>query len=111
MSGMSRTKGTLWQRACRHTLETLGIHVTARQPGERGDDLVLGHPYDWISLEVKNASRLELAAWVDQARDQAKPGQLPVVWIHRRGAADPLGGYIVINAGDYWHDITGRTAP
>ena len=105
----SRRKGYTWALTCRRALERLGITVTARQGGEAGDDIVLGHPYDWLSVEAKCQDKLSLGAWVDQARRNAAPGQLPVVWVHRRGKADPLDGFVVIDARDYWRDITGRT--
>lgn len=38
-----------------------------------------------MAVEVKRAESLQLQAWIDQARRQAKPGQLPVLAYRRNG--------------------------
>jgi hypothetical protein len=63
---------------------------------QRGDDIATDAP---VSIEVKDCARLELAAWVRQAQQNA--GDRPaVVWHKRRGVGDPGGWYVTMTGND-----------
>ncbi len=63
---------------------------------QRGDDIASDLP---VSIEVKDCVRLELAAWLRQAQQNA--GNRPaVVWHKRRGVADPGGWYVTMTGND-----------
>lgn len=66
---------------------------------DRGD--VAGIP--GVVIECKSATRLEMAAWLDEAEteranDRADVG---VVWIKRRGKTSPGAGFVVMSGDQF----------
>jgi hypothetical protein len=108
MSGAtSRRKGSRAEVAVVHALRRAGWQAdTSRNvlDGRRtGDDIVWDGP---ASIEVKDVARLELAAWVKQARENAA-GRPAVVWHKKRGTADPAGWYVTMTGDDFLRLIGG----
>lgn len=100
MSGKaSRDRGKRAELAVAHWLTENGWPArTSRSTSgyQQGDDLVTGTGLSW---EVKDHARLELAAWLDQARRQS--GGKPAVVMHkRRGVASPGGWYVTMTGDD-----------
>lgn len=66
---------------------------------DRGD--IAGIP--GVVIEVKNAARTELAAWLDEANREGDfdslnwDGDLPVVWHKRRGKGSPGEWYVTMD--------------
>jgi hypothetical protein len=102
MSGASsRRKGSRAEVAVVHALRRAGWDAdTSRNvlDGRRtGDDIVWDGP---ASIEVKDVTRLELAAWLKQAQEQAD-GRPAVVWHKKRGVADAEGWYVTMSGEDF----------
>lgn len=101
----SRRKGAHYERQCELWLTSVfGDRITrTNRSGYDGDDFDLDGA---ISIEAKNQTRLELAAWIDQADTQAGPDRLPVVLHKRRGRTDIGDHYVTMTARDFaalWH--------
>lgn len=102
MSGSSsRRKGSRAEVEVVHALRRAGWTAdTSRNvlDGRRtGDDVVWDGP---VSIEVKDVARLELAAWLKQAQEQA--GDRPaVVWHKKRGTANAEGWYVTMSGEDF----------
>jgi len=92
----SHVKGRSWSRAVRNVLEAAGAMVHTRPLGEAGDDLAVQLGRVSLSIECKNQKTLKLAAFVDQAADNAAGHQIPVAVIKRIGKADACDGYAVL---------------
>ena len=101
MSGAaSRRKGQRAELAVARMLRAFGWAArTSRsvQGVQGGADLITDCP---LSIEVKDHARMELAAWLDQAVDQAKPGAPGVVFHHRRGKGNPADWYATMRVSD-----------
>jgi hypothetical protein len=97
----SRRKGSRAEVAVVHALRRAGWTAdTSRNvlDGRRtGDDIVWDGP---ASIEVKDVARLELAAWLKQAEEQAG-GRPAVVWHKKRGTAEPEGWYVTMSGADF----------
>lgn len=96
MGQTSRRKGRRWENAVVAWLNDNGFPSAQRNEyvnAQAGD--ILGLP-SW-SLECKSGQRLDLAAWVDQARIQAVTADCPyyAVIAKRKGVTDPGGAYVV----------------
>ena len=87
MGRMSRQKGKRGERECAAELAEL-LGVTARrgvqyQGGPESPDVVLeGVP---IHVECKRVEALNLYAAIEQAKKDALPGAVPVVWHRKNG--------------------------
>ncbi len=94
----ARGKGTRWETAIVDYLRSNGVpHAERRARNgakDRGD--IAGMP--GVVVEAKNATRTELAAWVDEAEsERANDGaDLGVVWHHRRGKGSPADAYVTM---------------
>ena len=102
MSGAaSRRKGSRAEVAVVHALRRAGWDAdTSRNvlEGRRtGDDIVWDGP---ASIEVKDVARLDLAGWLNQARQNAH-GRPAVVWHKKRGTADAEGWYVTMTGADF----------
>lgn len=95
----SKAKGTAAETAVVRFLRAIGFAQAERRTlngtQDRGD--IAGLP--GIVIEVKNCSRQELAAWVEEAeRERANDGaSLGVVWHKRRGKADPRDWFVTMS--------------
>lgn len=113
---MSRNKqrGTRWESAIVAYLRDNGWRYADRLPlsgaRDRGD-VTLGNGSPLV-IEAKNAARIELAAWVDEANTEAdnasehrawEAEHIGVVWVHRKGKADPADGYVVMDGATFLH--------
>lgn len=82
----SRRKGATAERELFNLLnEKLGRQVFKRnllQSRQGGAD---NEGETALAIEVKRCETLALPAWIKQAKEQAKPGQLPVVAYRRSG--------------------------
>lgn len=94
-------KGSAFRRLIQSYLEAHGFACEFRGIGDTGDDIT-ARRYDVVlSVECKNRARMELAAWVDQAVEQAPLGQVPVVIHKRRGKAHPGDQYVTLTLDDF----------
>lgn len=107
----SRAKGTAWETQIVRYLNTFARHVERRAlagSSDKGDIAgVLG-----TVIEAKSCARIELAAWVDEAeieKDNAD-ATLGVVWVKRKGKANPADGYVVMSGSQFLNILfeTGR---
>lgn len=107
MSGRaSRDRGKRAEQAVARWLTANGWPAKttrATSGAQQGDDLVTSTGLSW---EVKDHARLELAAWLDQARRQSV-GKPAVVIHKRRGVADPGGWYVTMAADDLMRILNG----
>lgn len=97
MSGTSRRKGRRWETTLVNWFNNNGHPNVERNEylnAQSGD--LLGIPF-W-SLEAKNAARLDLAGWTDQAQRQAETADCPnyAVIAKRKGTADPGDAYVIM---------------
>jgi hypothetical protein len=96
----AKAKGTAAETAVvRFLQDEYHPHVERRAlagKADRGD--VAGIP--GLVIEVKAAARMELAAWLDEARREASGTEFAVVWHKRRGKGSP---------GDWYVTMDGRT--
>ena len=101
----SRAKGTAWETAIVGYLRGRGApHAERRALGgnnDRGD--IAGVP--GVVVEAKSASRLELAAWLDEAEAEGRNDRadLAVVWHKRRGKASPGDAYVTMTGAALIH--------
>lgn len=95
----SKRRGTAWESAIVTYLQTRGWPHAERRAlhgnHDRGDIAgVVG-----VVIEAKNATRVELAAWLDEANHEAANDRAPVgaVWFKRRGRTDPGKGFVLMD--------------
>ncbi len=107
----SKRKGTSFESAIVDYLRANGApHAERRAPNgtkDRGD--IAGVPS--VVIEAKNAARVQLAAWLDEAETERRnDNHAPVaaVWHKRRGKASP-GQAFVTMTGDQFVNLL-RTA-
>lgn len=99
MGKASRDKGNRAMVTVVNWLRANGYpYASKRGAGDHGDDIVDGIP--GISIEIKDHARLELAAWVDQAAEQAN-GRPAVVVHKRRGRSDVGAWYATMTVADF----------
>lgn len=95
----NRAKGTSWESAVVTYLRGRGWPHAERRAlsgaNDRGDVAgVIG-----VVIECKNAAKVELAAWLDEAsaeRDNDR-ADLGVAWFKRRGKTNPGKGFVVMD--------------
>lgn len=94
----SKAKGTAWESAVVDCLQTLGVPHAERRAlngaADKGD--IAGLP--GVVIECKNAARVELGSWVDEAvaeRDNARAA-VGVVWHKRRGHTAAALGFVTM---------------
>lgn len=94
----SKAKGTSWETAVVDHLRAAGATQAERRAlngtDDRGD--ITGIP--GVVIEAKNAARVELAAWLDEAeKEKTNDGaEVGLVWIKRRGKTSPGAGYVLM---------------
>lgn len=88
-------KGNRWRRRCEVWLQGLGFVTTPRGLGYAGDDITADRDDLALSIEAKHHNKITLAAFVDQAVDNAGD-RIPVVIVHRKGRAEVDDAYVVI---------------
>lgn len=94
----SKAKGTHWESAIVSYLRDRGwVHAERRTLNgtrDRGD--VAGLP--GVVIEAKNAAKVELAGWTDEAlREAGNAGaDLGVVWFKRRGKTSAGDGFVLM---------------
>ena len=96
---MSRRKGATYALTIRRWFEARGWQCIARQAGEDGDDLILLDAA-WLSIEIKNQARLNLAGWMTQAINQAA-GRTPIVIHKRHGITNPEYQWVTLRLADF----------
>lgn len=100
---MSRAKarGTAWETAIVTYLRARGWPHAERRALAGKDDKgdIAGVAAGAVCIEAKNAARLELAAWLDEATVETRnaDARIGAVWIRRRGRTSPADGYIVMD--------------
>ena len=98
----SRDRGTKWETAVVAYLQASGWPHAERRAlrgkHDRGDlSGVVG-----LVVEAKSAARVELAAWLDEAkREAAIADDKGVVWFHRRGKASPADGFVLMDGATF----------
>lgn len=94
----SRRKGTSWETAIVTYLRSEGATLAERRAlngaKDRGD--VAGLP--GVVVEAKNATRHEIAAWVDETEQERRNdgAAIGLCWIKRRGRTSPADGFVVL---------------
>ena len=94
----NRDKGTRWESAVVTYLQTNGWPNAERRAmhgaNDRGDVAgIVG-----LIIEAKSATRVELAAWLDEATREANHAQdKGVVWFKRRGHTSPGSGFVLMD--------------
>lgn len=85
----SRQKGARFERQLASKLKDYGYDCRRGQQycGANGDADVVGLPY--IHIEAKHQERMQLYDWMAQAKRDARPDELPVVF-HKKNNADIL---------------------
>lgn len=103
MTAGSRRKGATAERDVTAWLRANGWPWAERRAGGTPGPDITGCP--GIAWEIKNAARLELAAWVDQAEAQRATSGADVgpVVIKRKGTTDPGRWYAVLPLADLAH--------
>jgi hypothetical protein len=100
----NRTKGNTWMRQCVTALRANGWPNTEIVPSNgRGDLTGCGD----LNVECKDEQASNnLAAHLEQSRLDADRKALPtfIVWRKRRGNVDPMAGYVVMTASQFWSD-------
>lgn len=100
---MTNAKGTRWETAIVTYLRGEGVAQVERRARtgakDRGD--LAGLP--GVVVEAKDAHRVELAAWMSEAKREAghDGADIGVVWAHRRGKASPADGYVVMDGATF----------
>jgi hypothetical protein len=95
MGARERRKGNDAERAVVHALRERGWQaITSRSSNgtQDGMDIITDCP---LAIEVKNHVRLDLAAWVRQAAENAMD-KVPVVWHKKRGESNPEHWYVTM---------------
>ena len=98
-----KRKGTAWESAIVTYLRQWfpwADRVPLSGARDRGDVTISpGSPV----IEAKNAARVCLAEWVDEANAEAVNAGVPwgVVWVKRRGKSSPAHGYVVMSGSTY----------
>ena len=90
-------KGSAWRRKVHVWLEQAGFQVTRRDHYQPGDDLQATMPGMSLSIEAKNHRELTIAAFVDQAEQQAPSTHIPIVFAHRRSKAEVDDCYVIMS--------------
>lgn len=113
----SRAKGTAWESLIVDYLRRNGVTHAERRAlngnQDRGD--IAGLP--GVVIEAKNAARITLAEWLDEANQEAlnDGAEIGLVWAKRKGRAAADHGYIVMDpitlmvllrAGGYIPEVT-----
>jgi hypothetical protein len=99
----SRRKGTSWESAVvAYLIEQGWPHAERRALHgalDKGD--VTGLP--GVCLELKNAARVELAAWWEEAKAERRNANAATaaVWFKRKGKASPRDGYVLMDGETY----------
>lgn len=94
----SKSKGTAAETAIVRFLIEHGFPYAERRctsgANDRGD---IGGIVGWV-IEVKNCSKMALAAWIDEAELEARNANAfsHAVWHKRRGTTDPAHWYVTM---------------
>lgn len=95
----SKKKGSAWETSIVDYLRRHGVPHAERRVSngaakDRGD--IAGMP--GVVVEAKNAARVEMAAWLDEAEAERRNdgADLAVVWIKRRQRTNPGDGFVVM---------------
>lgn len=99
MANRSKDKGTGWETSIVGYLVGAGVVNAERRAlcggSDRGD--IAGLP--GVVIEAKNAAKVELAGWLDEAnRERDNDGaDIGVVWFKRRGKTSPGAGFVLMD--------------
>jgi hypothetical protein len=95
----AKAKGTAWETAVVNTLRDYLSHRVERRTlsgsKDRGD--IAGLPD--VVIECKNAAKVDLAGWLDEANTERRNADAMVgaVWFKRRGKSSPRDGYVLLD--------------
>ena len=99
MANPNGRKGTAWEtQICDYLISRGWPHVERRRLNgryDRGD--IAGIP--GVVIEAKNAKTIALAAWLDEAIEEAENdhADLGAAWFKRRGKASAGDGYVLMD--------------
>lgn len=99
MVNRSKAKGTAWETAVVNALTKdghRGVERRALQGALDKGDIAGIHG---VVIECKNAQRIDLAGWLDEAEaERINAGAwLGAVWFKRKGKTDPMDGYVLMS--------------
>ena len=97
----ARRKGQVYERDVFHFLQAWPEldYTPENRSGYDGEDGRMHLPYTEVSIEAKNQKAMELAEWIDQAREQASGD--PAIVIHkRRGRSSVAEHYATMSVSD-----------
>jgi hypothetical protein len=104
VTNRSKSKGTAWETAIVGTCHDAGFEdarrVVLAGTNDQGDVHVGDVAAPLVAIEAKNENRVSLAEYVTEAnREGVNAGAIygGVAWVHRKGKADPLDGYVVMD--------------
>jgi hypothetical protein len=94
-----KQRGTAWETAIVNFLIENGVRHAERRTlsGSQDKGDIAGIP--GVVIEAKNAARMDVSGWVDEAnleRDNAK-AEVGVVWAKKRGKTSPGAGYVIMD--------------
>lgn len=103
MTSRNKAKGSAWERAIVEHLRAAGWPYAERRIAgaakDRGDIAgVVG-----VVIEAKNAARVDLAGWLDEAELERTNDRawLGIVWHKRRGKAAAADGYVTMTGAQF----------
>ena len=101
-----RAKGTSWETAIVAYLRGEGFPYAERRAQSGANDCgdITGVSSQ-VVIEAKNAARVELAAWLDEAtteRDNAN-ADIGVAWFKRRGRTSAGAGFVLMDGETFTH--------
>lgn len=102
-------KGSRFRLLVQRFLDSLDYQTEFRPWREAGDDITAVAWDHELSVECKDHKAITLSAFVDQAVGNAKPHQVPLVVVKRRGRASVGEAYFVLRGSDFAR-LVGRDA-
>lgn len=98
MGKMSKTKGKVGERECAALLREYGFEARrGQQFAGGGDSPDVVHSMPGFHVEVKRCEQTAIAAWLKQARSEAKANETAVIF-HRKNNGEWV---VILDARDF----------
>ena len=91
----ARAKGAAYERQLRNFLaeQNLGEVTNPSPSGYEGEDVRVEFA-DYLCIEAKNHSTMNLSGWLAQAQGQCEEGDIPIVVHKKKGTTDMGKSYV-----------------